>query len=200
MLAEGTAEAGGAAGWPNGCSRCWPFPSTSPGSDAPLTVTASIGIAEGDRPTPEQLLQDADIALYGPKAAGKRRAAGFSQSMRETVDDHRQLGLDLRGALHAHQFFLVYQPTVDLTSGVFTGFEALIRWQHPERGVVMPDQFIPALESSGLINPVGGWVLEEACRHGAALASGAASRSRSRSTCQPGSSNGIGSPTMSTAP
>jgi diguanylate cyclase (GGDEF)-like protein len=136
-------------------------------SMVPLNVSASIGIAEGDRATPEALLQDADIALYQAKAAGKQRAVKFVASMQESVDHHRRLEVDLRGALKDQQFFLMYQPTVDLATGGFTGVEALLRWRHPERGVVQPDDFIPALESSGLIIPVGAWVLHEACRQGA---------------------------------
>ncbi len=137
-------------------------------SDVPLAVTASIGIAQGDRTTPDELLRDADIALYQAKAAGKHCAVLFSHSMQESVDDHRHLEVDLHRALENGQFFLLYQPTVDLASGAVTGVEALIRWRHPERGVVSPGEFIPALESSGLIVPVGQWVLEEACRQGAA--------------------------------
>lgn len=136
-------------------------------SDVPLMVTASIGIAEGDRPTPEELLQDADIALYQAKGAGKNRAVKFVSSMQDAVDHHRHMEVDLQGALEAGQFFLVYQPTVDLANGSFTGVEALLRWRHPERGVVQPNDFIPALESSGLIIQVGAWVLQEACRQGA---------------------------------
>jgi diguanylate cyclase (GGDEF)-like protein len=136
-------------------------------SKVPLHVSASIGIAEGDRATPEALLQDADIALYQAKAAGKQRAVKFIPSMQESVDHHRRLEVDLQGALEGDQFFLMYQPTVDLATGGFTGVEALIRWKHPDRGVVLPDDFIPALESSGLIIPVGAWVLHEACRQGA---------------------------------
>jgi diguanylate cyclase (GGDEF)-like protein len=136
-------------------------------SSVPLSVSASIGIAEGDRPTPEEMLQDADIALYQAKAAGKQRAVKFHKSMQVSVDHHRKLEVDLQGALEGEQFFLMYQPTVDLATGGFTGVEALLRWNHPERDVVLPDDFIPALESSGLIVAVGAWVLHEACRQGA---------------------------------
>jgi diguanylate cyclase (GGDEF)-like protein len=136
-------------------------------NEVPLNVSASIGIAEGDRQTPEALLQDADIALYQAKAAGKQRAVKFHPSMQESVDHHRKLEVDLQGALESNQFFLMYQPTVDLATGSFTGVEALLRWNHPERGVVQPDNFIPALESSGLIIPVGAWVLHDACRQAA---------------------------------
>ena len=130
------------------------------GNDTPLAVTASIGIAEGDRATPEELLQDADIALYRAKATGKRRAVIFSPSMQKDVDDHRNLDLDLRQAITNDEFFLLYQPIVALSTGSVIGVEALLRWRHPQRGVLPPDEFIPLLESSGLIIPVGRWVLE----------------------------------------
>jgi diguanylate cyclase (GGDEF)-like protein/PAS domain S-box-containing protein len=133
----------------------------------PLDVTASIGIAEGDRRQPGELLRDADIALYRAKAAGKNCSVVFSASMQKTVESLRHVEVDLHHALERDQFFLVYQPTVDLASGAFNGVEALLRWRHPERGVVQPNDFIPALEGTGLIVPVGQWVLSEACRQGA---------------------------------
>jgi len=137
------------------------------GSDVALPVTVSIGIAEGDRATAEDLLRDADIALYRAKANGKQCAVTFSHSMQEAAEDQRSLEADLRRALEGHQFFLMYQPTFDLSSGTMVGAEALLRWRHPERGVVQPGEFIPVLESSGMILPVGRWVLQEACRQGA---------------------------------
>lgn len=136
-------------------------------SDQPLTVSASIGIAEGDRGTAEELLRDADTALYRAKAHGKRCAIAFDQTMQVAAEDQRALAADLGRAQEAGQFFLVYQPTIDLQSSAMTGVEALLRWQHPERGVVEPNDFIPELESSGLIIPVGTWVLNAACRQGA---------------------------------
>jgi diguanylate cyclase (GGDEF)-like protein len=136
-------------------------------SDRPLLVSASIGIAEGDRATAEELLRDADTALYRAKAHGKHCAVTFNQKMKEAAEDQRSLAADLGHAQEADQFFLVYQPTIDLQSNALTGVEALLRWQHPERGIVEPDDFIPELESSGLIIPVGTWVLNTACRQGA---------------------------------
>ena len=136
-------------------------------SSSPLTVTASIGIAEGSRTEPEDLLRDADVALYRAKVEGKNRATVFSSLMQDVVDSQRSLDLDLRLALEDGQFFLLYQPTVDLLTGIFTGAEALLRWRHPVRGVVEPSEFLPMLESSGLIVPVGRWVLNMACRQGA---------------------------------
>jgi diguanylate cyclase (GGDEF)-like protein len=138
-----------------------------PGSAIALPVAVSIGIAEGDRTSAELLLRDADIALYQAKAAGKHRAVTFSPSMQVDAEDHRSLEADLRLALEDHQFFLLYQPTFDLSTGAMVGAEALLRWRHPERGVVLPDVFIPILESSGMIISVGHWVLQEACQQGA---------------------------------
>jgi diguanylate cyclase (GGDEF)-like protein len=137
-------------------------------SEVPLEVTASIGIASSNTATPSELLRDADIALYRAKASGKHRAVVFSASMQEALEEHRNLELDLGRALEAQEFFLLYQPTVDLGTGALNGVEALLRWRHPVRGVLQPDSFIPSLESSGLIVPVGQWVVEEACRQGAA--------------------------------
>ena len=133
-----------------------------------MTIRASIGIATGAQGTPEELLRDADIALYRAKSTGKNCAVVFTPPMKTAVDEHRFLDVDLHRALDAGELFLVYQPVVELESGAVTGVEALLRWQHPVRGIVNPDDFIPALESSGLIVPVGKWVLLEACRQGVA--------------------------------
>jgi diguanylate cyclase (GGDEF)-like protein len=167
VLAEGSPSAAVAESVADRILEALHAPFEIPGSDIPLAVTASIGVATGDRTTPEELLRDADIALYRAKAAGKSRAEVFTPSMLESVDVHRSLDVDLHRALVAEQFFLLYQPTIDLSTGALTGVEALLRWRHPTRGVVQPDDFIPALESSGLIVPVGQWVLDTACRQAA---------------------------------
>jgi EAL domain-containing protein (putative c-di-GMP-specific phosphodiesterase class I) len=91
----------------------------------------------------------------------------FQPAMQQLVDDQRSLALDLSTILEADQLFLLYQPTIDLATGAFTGVEALLRWRHPVKGIIMPNDFIPALESGGLIVAIGAWVLQEACRQGA---------------------------------
>ena len=135
-----------------------------------LTVTVSIGVAVGQYSTPDALLRDADLALYAAKAAGRDRYSLFDASMHDDAQDRRALEADLAGALTGGQLYLLYQPIYDLAEGVIEGVEALVRWRHPVRGIVGPDQFIPLAEESGLIVPIGRWVLEEACRQGAAWA------------------------------
>ncbi|HXW58107.1 MAG TPA: EAL domain-containing protein [Solirubrobacteraceae bacterium] len=136
-------------------------------SETPFTVTASIGIAAGQRMSAEELLRDADIAMYRAKWDGKNRYVVFESRMQDAVQSRLELEMDLRAALQRQEFFLVYQPTVDLHDMRPTGVEALLRWQHPVRGVVEPDDFIGTLEETGLIVEIGTWVLHEACRQGA---------------------------------
>jgi diguanylate cyclase (GGDEF)-like protein len=138
------------------------------GEETRLTVSASIGIAMGERTSADELLRDADIAMYRAKWDGRNRYAVFESAMQDTVQNRMELEMDLREALERDEFFLVYQPTFDLSDMRPTGVEALLRWRHPVRGVVQPDAFIPLLEQTGLITEVGGWVLEEACRQAAA--------------------------------
>jgi diguanylate cyclase (GGDEF)-like protein len=133
-----------------------------------VTVTASIGIAIGEQTSAEELLRNADIAMYRAKWDGKNRYTVFEIGMQETVQSRMELEMDLREALDKDEFFLAYQPTIDLSDMSPTGVEALIRWRHPERGVLQPDGFIPLLEESGLITEIGKWVLKQACAQGAA--------------------------------
>lgn len=168
ILVEGPSLAPGAEAVAQRILDVMKTPFEIPASDVPLLVSASIGIAEGARATADDLLRDADIALYQAKGAGKQCVVAFVPAMQQDVDEHRQLVLDLNAGLERHQFFLLYQPTINLGTGAFSGVEALLRWRHPVRGVVLPEEFLSILESSGLIVPVGNWVLEEACRQGAA--------------------------------
>jgi diguanylate cyclase (GGDEF)-like protein len=133
-----------------------------------FTFSVSIGVGIGLRACADDLLRDADMALYTAKAAGKDRAVLFQATMQKAANNRLVLEADLGDALEREQFFLLYQPIVDLESERIVGVEALIRWQHPQRGVVAPEDFIPLAEESGRIVPIGRWVLDEACRQGAA--------------------------------
>jgi diguanylate cyclase (GGDEF)-like protein/PAS domain S-box-containing protein len=125
----------------------------------------SIGIVQASASyrSPEDLIGDADVAMYQAKRAGQGDYAIFSESMRAEAKAALALQTDVRLAFERSEFLLHYQPIFDLASGVIDGFEALIRWQHPERGLVSPAQFIPAAEEIGLIRQIDHWVLREAC-------------------------------------
>ena len=129
----------------------------------PLTVSASVGIAVGDRTSAQDLLRDADIALYRAKGAGRDQAVVFEAAMQLAANDRLALRTELDAGLTAGQFTLLYQPIVDLTDLRIDGVEALIRWNHPTKGLMTPDRFIPVLEDSGQIVDVGRWVLDESC-------------------------------------
>jgi diguanylate cyclase (GGDEF)-like protein len=133
-----------------------------------VTVSASVGIAMGERSCAEDLLRDADVAMYRAKWDGKNRYVLFESNMHDSVQSRMELEMDLREALAKDEFQLLYQPTFDLSDMTPTGVEALIRWHHPKRGLVQPESFIPLLEETGLINEIGAWVLNEACGQAAA--------------------------------
>jgi diguanylate cyclase (GGDEF)-like protein len=136
-----------------------------------VTIGASIGIATGEGASAGDLLRDADIAMYRAKWDGRNQYAMYESGMQDVVQERMELEMDLRDALAREEFFLAYQPTLDLADMRPTGVEALIRWRHPERGVVQPNSFIPLLEETGMINEVGRWVLAESCRQAAAWVS-----------------------------
>jgi diguanylate cyclase (GGDEF)-like protein len=133
------------------------------GSSTSLYANASIGIAVGDRDTGGELLRDADIALHQAKAKGKNRYEFFHPEMQNDIGRRIRLEVDLRSALAAEQFRLVYQPIYNLDTLTVVGTEALLRWAHPTDGLIGPDEFIPILEQTGLIREVGAWVLQAAC-------------------------------------
>jgi diguanylate cyclase (GGDEF)-like protein/PAS domain S-box-containing protein len=149
---------------------------------APVTVSASIGIrvaapgpsagaadapgagGEGERAGPEELLRDAETAMYFAKTHGGGAWQVFDEPMRTAVLARRDVEADLRQAVDNQVFTLRYQPVIDLASGHVAGFEALVRWRHPERGLVMPEEFIAIAEEIGVIVPLGRWALETACQ------------------------------------
>jgi diguanylate cyclase (GGDEF)-like protein/PAS domain S-box-containing protein len=142
-----------------------PFPL----GDEVAYISASIGITlyPDDATGIEDLLKNADQAMYAAKNQGRNRFSYFTKSMQEAAQTRMRLAGDLRGALAANQFRLVYQPIVELATGAIHKAEALIRWQHPTRGLVSPAEFIPVAEDTGLIIDIGDWVFREAARQAA---------------------------------
>jgi diguanylate cyclase (GGDEF)-like protein len=142
---------------------------SQPISEHGLLIQASIGIADAaPGATLDTLLRDADVAMYAAKQRGKAGYVRYVPGMEEPVLAHIQLGGELRRALDAGEFRVFYQPVMSLADGRLIGIEALVRWAHPTRGMVMPGEFIPAAERTGLIVPLGRFVLRETCRQTAA--------------------------------
>lgn len=131
-----------------------------------ISTTASMGIAinSSDYSNPEQILRDADFAMYQAKAVGPAHVVIFERDLRERALEQRSLESDLRHAVERNELVVYYQPIVSLTTRRPIGFEALVRWNHPSRGFLMPNDFINEAERTGIITQIDRWVLFEACR------------------------------------
>lgn len=128
-----------------------------------VVSTASIGLVTNQHNHTQagDLIRDADVAMYQAKADGKNRVVIFDDKMHEDAVDRLILEIDLRDAIENEQLHLVYQPIIELATGSLKGFESLVRWQHPTRGLINPDKFIPIAEESGLITQIGRWIFEQ---------------------------------------
>jgi diguanylate cyclase (GGDEF)-like protein/PAS domain S-box-containing protein len=137
------------------------------GQQVVIGVSIGITFAPADAADPDSLLRNADLALYRAKTEGKGRCCFFEAAMKAQMQARRALERDLRDAFRNGEFELFYQPLVSSADGEISGLEALIRWNHPQRGVVLPNEFIEIAEDIGLIGPLGEWVIRQACREAA---------------------------------
>ena len=139
-------------------------PFTVEGREVVITVSIGIAMSISRRMTPEDILRDADLAMYHAKGKGKARYEIFDKSMNAPAQERMDLELDLRNAVSRSEFVVHYQPVVALSTGRIVEMEALVRWKHPQRGLLFPGDFVGLSEETGLIVPLGRWVLHEACR------------------------------------
>ncbi|MEI8080998.1 MAG: GGDEF domain-containing response regulator [Actinomycetes bacterium] len=141
-------------------------------ADLRIAVSASIGVSVGRPPmTSDELILAADAAMLDAKSTARGRSRVFTEAIRNRSQARLKMETDLRNAISNEELELHYQPVIDMSRGQVVGAEALVRWNHPELGLVFPDQFIPVAESSGLVIPMGKWVLEAACRQAATMQS-----------------------------
>ncbi|MDQ3180152.1 MAG: EAL domain-containing protein [Acidobacteriota bacterium] len=134
------------------------------GNDVFISASIGIALSNAGHIRAEDMVRDADIAMYRAKAKGKAQYQVFNQAMHEYASKQLELENEMRQSLEREEFQLYYQPIISLKTETLVGFEALVRWRHPTRGLILPLEFIPAAEENGLILPLGNWILRESCR------------------------------------
>jgi diguanylate cyclase (GGDEF)-like protein len=133
------------------------------GQEVKIGASVGVAVARLGTETADELLRNADVAMYTAKASGKNRVAVFEPMMHRQIVARHALSAELAASLARGELAVYYQPIIDLATGIAVGVEALVRWQHPTRGLVEPSEFVPLAEETGVILPMGAWVLEEAC-------------------------------------
>jgi diguanylate cyclase (GGDEF)-like protein/PAS domain S-box-containing protein len=164
ILLEGIEDVSEAIRTADAINQTLTLPFYLDGCEVFMTLSIGIALNTTSNAQPEDLLRDAGIAMYSAKAQGKAYYEVFDAAMHEVAVDRLQMETDLRRAIERQEFQVYYQPIVSLLTGRITGFEALLRWHHPQRGFVSPTEFIPTAEETGLITPIGWWILWEASR------------------------------------